>query len=375
MLKLAEHNDFELKTNIDSLTGLITLKHFLELGNAMLEKGCDVTVLVIDINYFKYINEAFGYLVGNSVLVDVSNYLKQIMERFDNVIARLGGDEFILAVKNYSEENQEKLSNLISALLNNTTFYTDRDLKPLKLSFSIGEANSKYFQNATIEDILNSADKNMYFKKLSNNNTISFDYHNAFDIPEIYQNFLKVLAEKDMYTYVHSLFSAKNAANLAEKLNLPIAQTRDIYIAGLLHDIGKILLPNYILKKPTKLTNEQYEQVKLHVNFSLCVLKDTNISFITLNAIRCHHFRWDGSGYPRDTKGKDIPLEGRILAIADAYTAMTIKRLYRNSLSIDEAIQELIENRGTQFDPYLVDIFVEILTEKHYYHGDDGAKQ
>lgn len=360
---MTEKKRVRRKSKIDSLTGLITLNYFLELGTAMLEKGYQVTILVVDLNYFKRINESFGYIAGNEVLFQVAKHLRHLLKGYVNIIARLGGDEFIVAVKDYPQENQDKLSNLISLSLNNTLFNIDIGFEPQKLSFSIGEANSINYPNSTIEALLNHADKNMYLNKFSNYVTLPTDHLDTYEIPDIFVNFLKILAEKDAYTYVHSLFTAKNAAILAKKLGLSKQKINDIYIAGLLHDIGKILLPNDILKKPMKLSHEEYEYVKLHVNYGLNILRDIAISQITVNAIKCHHYRWDGSGYPEPVKGNDTPLEGRILQIADAFTAMTVKRLYRNSLTFQEAEQELLENSGTQFDPLLVKIFLEVLHE------------
>jgi HD-GYP domain-containing protein (c-di-GMP phosphodiesterase class II) len=171
------------------------------------------------------------------------------------------------------------------------------------------------------------------------------------------------LDSRDAYTGHHSENVARYALMIAKKLNFTKEQCDSIYIGGLLHDIGKIGIPESILTKPTKLTKEEYNQIKLHPTVGYNTIK--NITSITeigvLDMVLYHHERYDGKGYPTGLKGEEIPLVARILCVADSFDAMTTTRSYRKALNLDYAISEIKNNRGTQFDPLIADIFLEIL--------------
>jgi polar amino acid transport system substrate-binding protein len=157
---------------------------------------------------------------------------------------------------------------------------------------------------------------------------------------------------------------ARYALKIAERLGLDLETTRKIYWAGYLHDIGKIFVPQDILNKPTKLTKEEYELVKIHpVKSEELVLEIEGLEEIA-KIIRHHHERWDGKGYPDGLSDDDIPLGSRILGIADAFEAMTSERPYKKALTLEEAIEELKGCSGTQFDPKLVEIMVSIIEEE-----------
>lgn len=172
---------------------------------------------------------------------------------------------------------------------------------------------------------------------------------------------LDTLERKDIYTFIHSQFTAKYAVELALKLNLNNNMLEDICYAGLFHDIGKVFITNDILRKNTELNKDEYSNIKNHVANGLKILDSCNFSNVVMNAIMYHHERWDGNGYPYRIPGKNTPIEGRILQIADAFSAMTVKRTYRNPLSIEDAILEIKKNSGTQFDPQLTKVFIDML--------------
>ncbi|MDP4092414.1 MAG: HD domain-containing protein [Bacillota bacterium] len=165
---------------------------------------------------------------------------------------------------------------------------------------------------------------------------------------------------KDKYTEGHSLRVSKYTACVAEKLELSKEQINDIRIAGILHDIGKIGINDNILLKPGKLTSDEYEEIKRHPSISNRILHHIGFSERALNAVAYHHERYDGKGYPFGIAGEDISLEAQIIAVADAYDAMTSRRPYREPMSCDEAFSELIANKRTQFNPKVVDAFLEV---------------
>ena len=177
----------------------------------------------------------------------------------------------------------------------------------------------------------------------------------------VFSNFVDA---KDPYTRGHSERVARYSKKIAEKLGLSERECKQIYYVATLHDIGKCCVPDEILKKPSKLTDEEFDIIKTHtLKGAEMVMNFSSIPNIH-DGILYHHERYDGKGYPSGKKGKDIPLVGRIIAVADAYDAMNSSRVYRDRLSEDEIISELERNSGTQFDPDIVEIFLEILKEE-----------
>ena len=168
---------------------------------------------------------------------------------------------------------------------------------------------------------------------------------------------------KDDYTGEHSVHVARNAALLAKELGWKDEQVYNIYYAGLLHDIGKISVPDAILHKPKSLDHDEWKIMKGHTTIGADILKDIRIVRMAGAVAMYHHERYDGTGYPLGLSAEDIPLEARIIAIADAYDAMSSNRVYRNKLSKEKILQELEKGRGTQFDPYLTDIFMNLVKE------------
>jgi putative nucleotidyltransferase with HDIG domain len=176
----------------------------------------------------------------------------------------------------------------------------------------------------------------------------------------IVKGVIATLELKDPYTRGHSERVAEYAQVLAKETRLFSKEDLKAFnYACLLHDIGKIHIPDQILMKPTQLTNEEYEIIKTHPAVGAEAVKDVEGLTAHINVIRSHHERWDGKGYPDQLKGKDIPILARVVSIADAFDAMTSSRSYRSALSIEEAYSRIIEGKGTQFDPDLVEVFIK----------------
>ncbi len=187
------------------------------------------------------------------------------------------------------------------------------------------------------------------------------------DLRELFYKTIKLIASaldaKDPYTHGHSLRVTMYSLILAKNLNLDDTTLEEIETAGLLHDIGKIGIPQKILCKPDKLTDEEYELMKSHPARAEKMLMGIKKLTVVSNWLRCHHERWDGKGYPYGLKGEEIPISGRIIALADTYDAMTSTRSYRKALSHETAIEEIKRCAGTQFDPVLADLFVKCSEE------------
>jgi putative nucleotidyltransferase with HDIG domain len=170
------------------------------------------------------------------------------------------------------------------------------------------------------------------------------------------------LDSRDTYTLHHSENVAKYAVEIAEKMKLNKDLCKVIHIGGLLHDIGKIGIPEYILSKPGKLSDDEYETIKTHPTIGYEMIK--HISTFrengVLDIVLYHHERYDGKGYPKGLKGNEIPLVARIVAVADTFDAMSSKRVYRDELDFEHALNDILKNKGTQFDPEIVDVFLSM---------------
>ena len=173
----------------------------------------------------------------------------------------------------------------------------------------------------------------------------------------------RTVEAKDRYTNGHSERVAKYAGEIAKRMGKSDKEVRDIYIAGLLHDVGKIRIPNVIINKNGALTDEEGDYIKLHPNAGYHILKDVESIPHIAEGARFHHERYDGKGYPNGLSGDDIPEIARIIAVADAYDAMASNRSYRSALPQEVVRSEIVKNKGTQFDPKIADIMVRIIDD------------
>ncbi len=357
---LAERNRFYQASITDSLIGIYTFTHVIKIGQDLLDKGNKLIAIIIDLDDFKKINDTYGHFAGNRVLIQFTKILSDFAGP-NAIISRLGGDEFCILLESSKEDFKsvvQRLDQLTCSVI------ADMELGPILIGFSYGiAAITDIDKQINIENLLDLADKNMYQNKLLNkSNYKSFEID--FEIPAPTLELLNILSQKDMYTFVHSINVARLSAKLAEKVGMDNQTINEIRLAGILHDVGKIVITNEILKKPGKLNNAEYTSIKKHVTRGLNLLQEFNLTARILQAIAEHHERIDGNGYPYGLSGDRISLLGRILAITDAYSAMTIKRVYRCKLSPDNAMKELMAGKGSQFDPVLVEEFSKILTSE-----------
>lgn len=358
------HDYFSYQMRIkDSLTGIATLTHIIETGQEILDSGSNISTLIIGLDNFKQFNDTYGHLSANNVLIMFGQRLIFKTANLSCVVGRLGGDEFVVLIKDYPHIEGDSISEVVYNLLKEELYQIEPDIEPLKVAFSIGEAVNLSIAPVNIQKLIQKAEANMEYNKYKNRKAI-IDIEQNIDILHNQANqLLKVLSEKDMYTYVHSQYTAKYAVTLAESLGLSDDIIEQIYIAGWLHDIGKIVITSDILRKPTKLEQDEYSIIQQHVINGLNIIRTFDFPETVKNAIQYHHERWDGKGYPYGIPGSNTPIEGRILQITDAYSAMTIKRVYKEQLSFEGAIEEIVQNSGSQFDPQLSSIFIEMLKE------------
>lgn len=327
----------------DQLTGLYNRRYFEEeLKRIDVKRYLPLSVAMVDINGLKLTNDAFGHLAGDAILTKVAEILK-LECRANHTIARIGGDEFIILLPNTTEEEAENLIKRIYKTTAGEIFHN------IIISISIG-FDTKLSLDRSIEEVLIKAEENMYRKKISESQSMR---------NKTIQVILKTLNEKNEREKIHSERVSKISRAIGEMMNLDEEAVKEIATAGLMHDIGKIIISDDILNKPGKITEAEYQEIKRHTESGYQILRSVDAYSSLAENVLYHHERWDGRGYPRGLQGEEIPLIARIIAIADSYEAMTSNRPYREALSHEEAINELIRNSGTQFDPKIINLFIK----------------
>ena len=327
----------------DALTGLHNRRYYEEnLVDIDIESNYPITIAMGDINGLKLINDAFGHDSGDELLVAAAKVIKEACRETD-LIARIGGDEFVIVMPKTSEREADIIIGEIHAKAKATK------IESIELSISFG-VKTKISNENIIEDVYRSAEDLMYREKL-------------LEIPSMrsgaIETILNTLYEKDEMSEIHSRSVSLLSEEIARANGMSRQDIAETKTAGLLHDIGKIIISSTIINKKGKLTPSEYNIIKNHPEIGFRILNSTSDMRSISNIVLCHHERWDGTGYPRGIKAKDIPIKARIITIADAFDAMTSERTYRDILSKEDALKEIIENSGTQFDPKLVEVFKE----------------
>jgi len=326
----------------DHLTGLFNRRYFEEcLTNIDKSENLPLSVIMCDVNGLKIVNDSFGHDSGDLFLKKASEVISKVCRERD-IVARIGGDEFAILLPNTSAEETVQIANQIKTL-------ASRELvSNIELSISYGY-ETKNNHKQIINEIISSAENHMYRHKLSERSSIR---SKTIDL------IMNALFEKSKREAMHSYRVGEICQEIARQLNFNQDTINQMRIAGLIHDIGKIGIDEKILNKNAGLDVEEREEVQRHPEIGWRLLSSTNefsnLSLFILN----HHEKWDGKGYPNGLVGEQIPIESRIISVADAYDAMTSERSYRKPLSKDEAIKELISCSGTHFDPYIIDIFI-----------------
>lgn len=333
------------KSYHDDLTGLFNRNYF-EVQYPKLKEmdGIPVSIILLDVNGLKLINDAFGHISGDKVLIETANLLLKLFVNSD--IFRIGGDEF--AVFPYGK-SESSINILIKKL--------DREIKKIKiegvsLSVSVGYASMK--ENKTLREMFTEAEDWMYREKLN-------------QVPSnrssIIEAIIATINQKDEYSEAHSKRVSKLSVKISEFMAIGENITSVIRTAGLLHDIGKIIVPTSILNKEGRLTPKEYSEIKKHSEIGYRILNSVSTMRDIAQYVFCHHERPDGLGYPRGLKGDKIPIQSRIIGVADAIDAMLTDRLYRNKLSEEDCIKELRNNKGTQFCSKTIDVVLKNFKE------------
>lgn len=353
-------------TRRDPLTG--TLNHGAVVGHLAMETeaaraaGMPVTIALIDIDNFRLLNENHGHPAGDQALLAVAGLLRgEVAEPM--VVGRSGPDEFlIIAPPAVAFELDPLVTRLQAGLLDLSLQFELTERLPITVSVGI----ATYPEHAgSATSLLSTATMVLEEAKASGGDTVrvasgaSVEEMSTASTFNVLEGLILAVDTKDRYTKRHSEDVARYAMFLASRLGLDADEVRVIQTAGLLHDVGKIGIPDHILRKPGKLTSAESDIVKQHVALGDMIVRDLPDLDQVRAGIRHHHERWDGDGYLERLEGEDIPLIARILAVADAFSAMTTTRPYRKALDLREALIRLGDAAGTQLEERLVIAFVD----------------
>jgi diguanylate cyclase (GGDEF)-like protein len=395
----------------DGLTGVKTHRYFMEALTTEWRRATrvnrDFSLMLLDLDKFKFVNDYFGHLEGDTVLQRVGRVLEQNVRRSD-VVSRYGGDEFVVLMPETNADQAYGLGDKLRHWLAN-----DPLLREKKISASVGLAT--YPQHAsTPQELIQIADASMYLAKHQGGNSIiSADHYKKSEQKQWQRNVLEAylgvaikrlfstgpeafeqiyhrleqVAEslgppdewrevpapvletitslafaidaKNHFTQGHSENVARYCLQAGRQLNLPQEEMEELRLAAILHDIGKIGIPERLLSKAGPLDPDEFETMKQHSGLGARILEPLRSMGSIQTVIRHHHERWDGAGYPDGLAGEEIPLASRLIAIADAYDTIVTERTYKPACSRQEAFEELRRCAGTQFDAKLVKAFLE----------------
>lgn len=368
---IAMHEEITNLAVTDGLTGINNHRHFQERLKEEVEiskrYGRTVALSILDVDNFKSFNDIYGHPVGDLALKSIASIINEQIRSTD-FPARYGGEEFAVIMPETDFNGAKILSERLRGKIAKTPFILPGGEKAL-ITVSLGFASIP--ENARDKtELIEIADKALYFAKEHGRN-LSYGFEEGyiqgeegerFDAePLAIENLANIVDSRTPYTKGHSAEVAKLAILLANEMGLEEGDIESLRIASILHDIGTIHIPERILNKPAELTEEEKKVIKAHPGLAEMVLKKQPHIEEVLPIILYHHERFDGNGYPTGIAGENIPLHARILAIAEAFHAMISPRPYKKRLNVQEAIEELEAEAGSQFDPQLVRIFIKAL--------------
>lgn len=344
-------NDEDNPFYIDQLTGVYN-RNYLNVAIHKMNKSkySAISIIFADIDGLKFVNDGFGHDYGDKLIMEVSSILKDSTRKSD-IIVRYGGDEFIIFLPNTDVSELNHVTKRINDSIN--YFNNTNQLNPMRISLSIGSCTI-YSDEITIDDGIKKAEDLMYTEKLKQRTNVQKTYIDAIR---------EVLQYKEPTTNDLSEFLDELTIKLGLELKFEKDLIEMIRVLCRVNDVGKITIDTEILNKPNKLTDKEWEVLKKHPEMGYRIAMATKELSNLAEYILYHHERWDGLGYPSGLSADSIPIYSRIVAIIDSFSSMITEKPYREKLTINQAIDELRSNAGTQFDPFLVELFIKILNE------------
>lgn len=331
----------------DVLTGLYNRAYFEE-EMRRLESGRynPVGIILCDVDGLKMVNDTLGHESGDCLLIETANVIKKAMRQGD-MVARIGGDEFAILLPHSDVNDVESICDRIRESIEKFNM----ENSGLTISLSMGYSVAHTAPN-DMGSLFKEADDNMYREKMMHRQSAS---------SAVVKTLMDALAARDFITEGHADRLQRLVEAMAGRIGISNKSIDDLRLLAKFHDVGKMGIPDSVLFKPGSLTSEEVGIMRQHCEIGYHISQSASVLMDIGEWIHKHHEWWNGKGYPLGLKGEEIPLECRILSIADAYDAMTSDRPYRAALTHEEAVDEIKRCAGTQFDPDLVPYFLEIL--------------
>lgn len=333
----------------DSMTGLVNRSYYERIRGEMdVPETLPLSVAVCDIDGLHLVNDVFGVQEGDRLIVESARLIEGCARPRD-VLIRTGGDEFTLIMPSTDAAEADQMNLRIKEAV---AAFNSRDASTAYgLSLSVGCA-TRTSLSVRFTEVVRSAGESMHYHKLLESRSA----HNS-----ILSSMMATMLARSRETEAHGERMASLSRRMGESLSLEQKALDELELYAILHDIGKVGVDDSILNKPGKLDPGEWELMKKHSEIGYRIAASASELSHVADYILCHHERWDGKGYPRGLSGEQIPLLSRLLAIVDAYDAMTETRVYRAAMSSEEALQEIERGAGTQFDPALAVRFCEMM--------------
>ena len=357
----------EALATTDPLTGLCNHRTFhkrlAEEAAQASRDGQALAVAMLDVDNFKFFNDAYGHAAGDDVLRQLAGALRRSALPEDT-LGRFGGDEFALllpletAKETRRGQSAEQMQQALGAALSDLFFQPPNSPSLIPLTISVGVALFPAEAGSPLE-ALELADKRLMHVKTGGGSDrpaeeLCRELSQSLSGFPMLNALVTAVDNKDRYTRRHSEDVLAYSLHIAEQLGLDPEAQRTVQIAALVHDVGKIGVPDRILRKPHALTEEEFQAVQQHPVMGAVIVGAVPGFEETLDAVRHHHERWDGEGYPFGLRGEETPFLARLVAVADAFSAMTTDRPYRKGMAREKALRILEEGAGTQWDPECV---------------------
>ncbi|MFN3466285.1 MAG: HD-GYP domain-containing protein [Candidatus Brocadiales bacterium] len=332
--------------------------------------GLTLSLVLLDIDDFKKIKDRLGHATGDKVLAEVEKIIKTSVRDVD-ITGRYNGERLCILLPGTPLKRALGVAERLRSAIVEHTFNDGKTSFNITVSLGVSCISDEGTDSA--DDLLERADKNLSADRQIGRNRAprkkdtSLVQYGEKTLTALYIQSIRALVNalelKDGYTATHSYMVSHYATSLASKLGLGKDMIEVIRTAGLLHDVGKVGVPDDVLKKNGPLSQDEYTVVKTHPVLSIKVLNDMVFLRRELEIVRYHQEKYDGTGYPYGLRGENIPLGARILAICDTFEAMTANRPYRKALPVETAVEEIKNHADTQFDPRLVDLFIDSLPD------------